>query len=245
MAVKDYRNSHTSKDHGRFYDQTFAGKRTGFYFNSFEKPFLHQLFFELSQKLRGPVLDFACGTGRITRILAQYFNDVSGIDLSGEMLKEAKQSLPAVKFMQVDISRDEIACPTYSLICAFRFFLNAQPELRAASLDWIHKHLCQNGLFLVNNHLRAASVKGAFTRLLKSAGLSERNYLIEQDFVELLRQHGFAAEKVFSYCLLPGSHCFPPLSPALRLRLEKMLERIPACSNLAEQSIYLCRRLPS
>jgi SAM-dependent methyltransferase len=245
MAVKDYRNSHTSKDHGRFYDQTFAGKRTGFYWHCFEKPFLHQLFFELSQKQQGPVLDFACGTGRITRILAQYFSDVSGIDLSGEMLKEAQQILPEMKFMQVDISRNEIDCPAYGLICAFRFFLNAQPELRAASLDWLHKHLRHDGLFLVNNHLRSASVKGTLTRLLKSAGLSERNYLVEKDFVELLRQHGFAAEKIFSFCLLPGSHCFPPLSPALHLRLEKMLERIPALSNFTEQSIYMCRRLPA
>jgi SAM-dependent methyltransferase len=39
------------------------------------------------------VLEIGCGTGRITRALAGLFGEVHGVDISGEMIERARQSL--------------------------------------------------------------------------------------------------------------------------------------------------------
>src|SRR5439155_19364195 len=39
------------------------------------------------------VLEIGCGSGRITRALAEVFGQVYGVDISGEMIRQAKESL--------------------------------------------------------------------------------------------------------------------------------------------------------
>ena len=39
------------------------------------------------------VLEVGCGAGRVTRALANVFGEVHGIDVSGEMIREAKRLL--------------------------------------------------------------------------------------------------------------------------------------------------------
>lgn len=39
------------------------------------------------------ILDLGCGTGRLTASMAYYFDRVIGIDISGEMIKQAKERL--------------------------------------------------------------------------------------------------------------------------------------------------------
>ena len=66
-----------------------------------------------SMKLRighGRALDFGCGVGRLTRALANYFDEVSGVDISESMIRLAK------KYNQ-EIGR-----------C--RFYLNQREDLR-------------------------------------------------------------------------------------------------------------------
>jgi ubiquinone/menaquinone biosynthesis C-methylase UbiE len=41
------------------------------------------------------VLEIGCGTGRVTRALARLFGEVYAVDISGEMVRQAKQSLSA------------------------------------------------------------------------------------------------------------------------------------------------------
>jgi SAM-dependent methyltransferase len=46
----------------------------------------------------GPVLDVGCGPGTVTAYLAQLGLDVSGIDLSGEMVRHARLRYPDLRF---------------------------------------------------------------------------------------------------------------------------------------------------
>jgi ubiquinone/menaquinone biosynthesis C-methylase UbiE len=50
------------------------------------------------------VLDAACGTGRYTVPLAERGVDVTGCDFSPEMLAIARRRLPAVEFVEADLS---------------------------------------------------------------------------------------------------------------------------------------------
>lgn len=46
-------------------------------------------YLELAKEIGGPILDVGCGTGRLTRALARAGLDVTGFDLSPEMLERA------------------------------------------------------------------------------------------------------------------------------------------------------------
>ena len=48
-------------------------------------------YLKYSRQAHGPVLDLGCGTGRLTIPLAQYGCNISGLDLSPEMLKRAEE----------------------------------------------------------------------------------------------------------------------------------------------------------
>ncbi len=51
------------------------------------------------------VLDFGCGTGSFTRVMAQYCQQVTGVDVSGKMVETAKQycgGLSNVHFQLID-----------------------------------------------------------------------------------------------------------------------------------------------
>lgn len=243
MSINDYRLSHTAKGYGQHYEKTFSSKRTGFYYKTCEQPFLNKLFSEIAKNSNGPVLDFACGTGRITKILNNHFTDITAIDVSDEMLQSAKKSLPQIKFLHTDVSRENVLNRKFKLITAFRFILNAQPELRNQCLHWINKHLKDDGVLIINNHLRKNSLKGLLINFVKSFGLwKTRNILSDNDFKNIMLQNGFSCKKLFSFCLLPGGQNFPPVSPKLQFRLEKCLANFIELDHYAEQSIYICKK---
>lgn len=43
------------------------------------------------QVARGKALDFGCGVGRLTKALAQYFDEVTGVDISPSMIRNAEK----------------------------------------------------------------------------------------------------------------------------------------------------------
>ncbi|MCC6859038.1 MAG: methyltransferase domain-containing protein [Bryobacterales bacterium] len=50
---------------------------------------------------RMTVLEIGCGAGRVTRALAQVFGKVYGVDVSGEMIRRARQALRGVRNARV------------------------------------------------------------------------------------------------------------------------------------------------
>lgn len=68
------------RDSARFYD-AFA-----------ERPD-DALYLELAKRFGSPILELACGTGRITLLLAEAGYEITGIELSLEMLEIAQEEL--------------------------------------------------------------------------------------------------------------------------------------------------------
>ena len=90
-----------------------------------EEPAIRPLLDELPD---GPVLDAACGTGRLTSYLVSG-HAVIGVDTSSAMLARAREKLPTVDFREGDLSALPLASTSVtSAVCALA--LSHVPDLR-------------------------------------------------------------------------------------------------------------------
>lgn len=103
------------------------------------------------------ILDIACGTGEMTVELARHGFDVTGVDLSDEMLrvaqeKAAKRSL-SIPFFQQNMAELEglgsYDCVT--IFCDSLNYLQEETEI-IQTFRRVHEHLDESGLFLFDVH---------------------------------------------------------------------------------------------
>jgi SAM-dependent methyltransferase len=146
----DYRQSHIAK--GVDYDASLAAAPFDDYMATWEGYWLHHFIRLHYPRGVDRYLDFACGTGRITQIVAPYAQESIGVDVSPSMLDVARAKCPHANFVQADFTRDTRDIGQFDLITSFRFFGNAQDELRAAALDVIAALLRPGGHLFINNH---------------------------------------------------------------------------------------------
>ena len=69
------------------------------------KPFDRHLLMMFAEMVKGhgPVCDIGCGPGQIARYLHDQGADAMGVDLSPEMIKQAQQLNPGMRFEQADM----------------------------------------------------------------------------------------------------------------------------------------------
>lgn len=97
------------------------------------------------------VLDFACGTGIVTLAVAPAVKRVQGIDISGEMLrcareKAAEWEIENVTLSRLDIFDASLAPGSFDAVLACNVLLYV--EQRAEVLARICALLCPGGMFL-------------------------------------------------------------------------------------------------
>jgi SAM-dependent methyltransferase len=92
-----------ARENARYYVATGQGEWTDDeFFRSGEQNLREQILTDLENICQGKeradmkVLEIGCGAGRITRALANFFGDVYGVDISGEMVERARQALRAL-----------------------------------------------------------------------------------------------------------------------------------------------------
>jgi SAM-dependent methyltransferase len=130
----------------RFYDLDYAGMDADLL-----------MIQHLAASCDGPILELACGTGRILEPLAAKGYQVTGVDVSPAMLALARQKLGAaglaasVDLVEQDMRELELD-QTFALIFAvsssFQHLLTLDDQLEA--LARIRRHLKPGGLFLVD-----------------------------------------------------------------------------------------------
>jgi len=99
------------------------------------------------------LLDFACGTGRITSFLEDRVKTSTGVEVSGSMLAIARRKLKRTEIIEADITAENVLRGRkFNLITAFRFFVNAEPALRCSAMQALAGLLSEDGYFVFNNH---------------------------------------------------------------------------------------------
>lgn len=193
------------------------------------------------------VLDFACGTGRITCFLDGLGLDVTGCDISNSMVERAQARCPRTQFLVGDIldPKFPLAATGFDAIVAFRFFLNADPPLRLAISRALMSLLAPGGILVANNHAATPSIKSLPRQLRRAHGRTiwrtSGNYLSKTDFRRLFEQAGFSREVEFGYGLLPGTLLTTRSKAAFR-RCERLLEGHAIEGALGANQLIVCRK---
>ena len=115
-------------------------------------------YLELAKRYGSPILELACGTGRITFMLAQAGYEIIGIELSPEMREVAQEKLhqlPEEVQSRVSLVPGDITSfrldRKFSLIIiptSFKFLLTTEDQL--ACLRHVHDHLADDGVFILD-----------------------------------------------------------------------------------------------
>src|SRR5690606_24464999 len=87
----------------------------------------------------------------------------------------------------------------FGLVTAFRFFLNAEPDLRRAALQAIEPRLAPGGYLVANFHLNPTSLTGLYVRLRSLRRARRRPMMSLDEARALLTEQGFEVEQTFGY----------------------------------------------
>lgn len=190
-------------------------------------------------------LDFACGTGRVISYLEDRCDSARGIDVSAEMLQRARGRVRRAELVQADITRaDGPIEGKYDLITAFRFVLNAEPELRRAGLRALAARLRDDRSRLVlNTHGNPLSYKGLIVPLRKALAKrgGDENLLSVRELTRILAEVGLEPVARVGMGILP-SPITRRIPRDLALAAERGLRSVPFLEPLGVNQVLVCRR---
>ncbi len=106
-------------------------------------------FFAASGIEQGTVLDLACGTGSMSKLLSDKGYTVTGMDLSDEMLCIASNKCSNVNFIKSDISNFDLPSQFDCCICLLDSINHLETQQQWKScFSSVSNALKQNGLFI-------------------------------------------------------------------------------------------------
>ena len=239
-STDNYTDSH--KGRGSDYDANFD-----------RLPF-RSLMWEMEQKVlvsmvrdtrADLVVDLACGTGRISALLSENLPRarIVGVDVAETMLNVARQRVPDVDFRCADVRglSNVVADGSVDLMTAFRFFPNADSELRSDAARAAMKALRPGGFLLLNNHRNFWSSSYIARRALKN---SPAPGALNRDVVGPFLQSHFRLVTRKSLGVVPHSDDAPYLlSPGLATKVERLNEyRASHLHRLGTNTIWLLQK---
>ncbi|MDT8369919.1 MAG: class I SAM-dependent methyltransferase [Longimicrobiales bacterium] len=236
----EYRCSHLTK--GDTYDQDIESDPFDAYMAAWQARYLSEVIPELFPGVPPRYLDFACGTGRITEVVAPMASSVTGVDVSRSMLTVAESKLPSATFLEADLTRGPAELGPFDLVTAFRFFGNADPELRTAALTALNRLQPTGGILVLNNHRNPRSVTNLLDRLRGEGALMD---LTHPALRRLLDHHGYevvAARPIGAWQVLTRLMLSAGRHPEREARLERIFDGALLC-HIAPDSVLVARKV--
>jgi len=237
--MKDYRESHLDPDHAASYDAAFLKNPRRALFWTLEQRVLGDI---LNTRFSGrPIrlLDFACGSGRILALLEDGVQEAVGVDVSPSMIAIARRKSHKAQIIQGDLTRDDVLGDRrFDLITAFRFFPNAQPELRREVAKVLARHLERDGCLVFNNHMNTVSLLCRLERLLR---LGSSTGMAPAEIHDFLDPVGLVVDRIYGIGWLPSYEHRLPLPAPLLCPIEACATRIGLFPGLAQDMVYVCK----
>lgn len=240
MANTSYKESHLEL--GGIYDKVLSNKFEQSLWKN-EKKLLVDIFKKLNlSKKKAKVLDFACGTGRITSFLENYYDNLTGVDISQSMLDKAKTKVNKAKLIKKDILTQSFK-NKFDLIVSFRFFLNAEKSLRYEIMKKLHSNLSDDGYLVFNVHGNRRSLLGLVFYFQKKLGFKGiLNTMSPKETEELIKKSGFRIVDKFGLGFLPGRNNLILLPKKKLVNFEYFLSKNKTFPYYSKDIIYVCKK---
>ncbi len=166
---------------------------------------IDRVYRRVAELARGPqVLDLGCGTGNLTMRMARLGFEVTGVDLSPEMLAVARRKIPpeaAVRWVQTGVAEliDHFAAGSFDTIVGILLF----SELSDAEQRLVLRECCDllrpGGRLILADEVRARTLPRRALHNLVRLPLSVITYLVTQastapvsDLKTKLNESGFS-----------------------------------------------------
>jgi predicted TPR repeat methyltransferase len=233
----NYVESHKKADKGTTYDKHYEEDPWRRFLWHREQLALAKILDDFFKNRQINLLDFACGTGRISGFLENRVSQATGVDVSESMLNEAKQKLTRTELICADITKEDVfKGRKFNLITAFRFFLNAEPPLRKAAMDSLMPLLDEDGFFVFNNHRNSTSplVRFAFKHRKK------RNFMSMSEMSDIAKSAGLEIVKIYPVGFLPIRGFTLPAF--VNNAIDNFASKFDNLQNYSESPIVVCKR---
>jgi ubiquinone/menaquinone biosynthesis C-methylase UbiE len=116
-----------------------------------DKEILHRFSQEIG--VGKPVWDFGCGPGQTTTFLKNLGIEISGMDLSGKMLEQARALHPEINFRKGDILELEFENESIAGVVAFYAIVHFTKEQVGIAFREVFRVLQSGGIFLFTYHI--------------------------------------------------------------------------------------------
>ena len=243
MTKISYRESHKYEGKGDEYEAYYENQAWEKFLWSREQEIILKILDKYLADKEIHLLDFACGTGRITSLLETRVKTSTGLDVSGSMLAIARKKLARTEIIEADITKENVlAGRKFNLITAFRFFLNAEPELRSLAIKTLVELLDKDGYFVFNNHHSLGSpwIKLLYARHLRKDPQGTFNVMSIEQMKDLAEDAGLEIVEIY-----PAGFFLPPKIPVsywLARAMDNIACRLTFLNRFSESPIAVCRR---
>ena len=159
------------------------------------------------------------------------------------MLAIARKKLKRTEVIETDITAENVLKPRkFNLITAFRFFLNAEPELRSAAIKAITELLDKDGYFIFNNHQSSGSpwIKLRYRRHRKKNPEGTFNIMSIEQMKMLVEEAELEIVEIY-----PAGFFHPPKFPVsyhLNRAIDWAAGKFDFLNRFSESPIAVCRR---
>jgi ubiquinone/menaquinone biosynthesis C-methylase UbiE len=236
-----YIESHKYPSKGAEYETYYQTQRWERFLWSREQKIILQILGNYFSGKDVHLLDFACGTGRITGFLEDRVKTSTGVDVSGSMLSIARGKLKRTEIIEADVTVDNVLDGRkFNLITAFRFFVNAEPSLRSAAMDTLAGLLSEDGFFVFNNHQSYSSpwIKLLYIRHRKKNSQGIFNVMSIDEMSRLVEEVGMEIVELY-----PAGFFHPPkivVPDVITGAIEKICCEFKFLARFSESPIAVC-----
>jgi SAM-dependent methyltransferase len=200
-------------EHARSYEAVHAGNlapsgEAPAYFASYKQRVVERI---LGPRHSRPVLDYGCGIGMLTALLARSFPAVDGYDPSRESLELARARVPAARFFD---RADALPSAHYGGVVLANVLHHVAPEERPRLLRGVTSLLAPGGTLVVFEHNRLNPVT---RRVVSACPFDDGAHLLHPGEVKrLVRGSGLAGVHLDYIVFFPRAlRVLRPLEPWL------------------------------
>lgn len=143
------------------YDRVAEDYAAHFYDEMENKPFDRKMLDWLAEKVGdlGAICDVGCGPGQIARYLHDLGAESCGIDLSAQMIEEAKKLNPGISFKQGDmLALSGISEASFGGAAAFYSLIHVPRASLNQALKELNRVLKSGGILLLTFHIGQETV---------------------------------------------------------------------------------------